>query len=71
MMRLPGQRTGDVYQLRRGVGSYGTRNVVEVIESWFWERLTDCLVLSLFKFYSSGDPFFLGHSPSPAFSAVV
>ena len=39
MMRLPGQRTGDVYQLRRGVGSYGTRNVVEVIESWFWELM--------------------------------
>jgi hypothetical protein len=32
------------------VGNYGTRNVVEVMESWFWERPTDCLVLSLAKF---------------------
>ena len=55
---------------RRTIGSYGTRNVIEVIESWFWELPTDCLVLCLFsKFYSSGDPLFLGHSPSPAFSA--
>jgi hypothetical protein len=29
------------------VGSYCTRNVVEVIEWWFWERPTDCLVLCL------------------------
>ena len=35
----------------------------------FWERPTDCLVLCLLsKFYSSGDPLFLGQSPSPAFS---
>ena len=33
------------------------------------DRLS-CIV-SLSKFYSSGDPLFLGHSPSPAFSAVV
>ena len=26
-------------------------------------------IVSFFKFYSSGDPLFLGHSPSPAFSA--
>jgi hypothetical protein len=25
-------------------------------------------IVSLSKFYSSGDPLFLGHSPSPAFS---
>ena len=31
------------------------------------DRLS-CIV-SLSKFYSSGDPLFLGHSPSPAFSA--
>jgi hypothetical protein len=30
------------------------------------DRLS-CIV-SLSKFYSSGDPLFLGHSPSPAFS---
>ena len=29
------------------IGSYGTRNVIEVMESWFWERPTDCLVLKL------------------------
>jgi hypothetical protein len=50
------------------VGSYGTRNVIEVIEPWYWERPTDCLVLCLSKFYSSGDPLFLGHLPSRAFS---
>ena len=37
----------------------------------YWERPTDCLVLSLSKFYSSGDPLFLGHSPSPVFTAVL
>ena len=29
------------------IGSYGTRNVIEVMESWFWERPTDCLALKL------------------------
>jgi hypothetical protein len=54
---------------RRCIGSYGTRNVIEVIESWFWELPTDCpLLCPLSKFYSSGDPLFFGHSPSPAFS---
>jgi hypothetical protein len=33
------------------------------------DRLSCIDVLS--KFYSSGDPLFLGGSPSPAFSAVV
>ena len=61
--------------LRRPIGSYGTRNVIEVMESWFWERPTDCLVLklmmSLMICLSSifrGNPLFLGHSPGPAFS---
>ena len=40
------------------VGSYGTRNLIEVIESWFWELSTDCTVLCLLsKFYFSGSPF--------------
>ena len=34
--------------LKLSVGSYGTRNVIEVIESWFWELSTDCPVLCLF-----------------------
>jgi hypothetical protein len=49
------------------IGSYGTRNVIEVMESWFWERPTDCLVLklmmSLIICLSSifrGNPLFLG-----------
>ena len=29
------------------VGSYGTRNVIEIIESWFWELSTDFPVLCL------------------------
>ena len=35
-------------QFLTAIGSYGTRNVIEVMESWFWERPTDCLVLCLF-----------------------
>ena len=29
------------------------------------------LIVSLSKFYSSGDPLFLGDSPSPVFTAVL
>jgi hypothetical protein len=32
------------------------------------DRLS-CIDLSLSKFYSSGDPLFLGDSPSPVFTA--
>jgi hypothetical protein len=35
------------HQSQGSVGSYGTRNVIEVIESWFWELPTDCPVLCL------------------------
>jgi hypothetical protein len=54
------------------VGSYGTRNVIEVIGIiGYWERPTDCIVLIyvVSKFLFSGDPLFLGRSPSPVFTA--
>ena len=45
------------------------------MESWFWERPTDCLVLKLMMSLMiclspifRGNPLFLGHSPGPAFS---
>jgi hypothetical protein len=46
----------------QSIWSYGTRNVIEVIEWWFWELPTDCPVLCLF-FLSSilrGIPFSSG-----------
>jgi hypothetical protein len=58
--------------MHRDVGSYGTRNVVGIGIISYWERPTDCIVLILCLSSSfRGDPLFLGHSPSPAFTAVV
>jgi hypothetical protein len=59
--------------LFRGRGDWGvlevTAHAIYYKSSWWlWERPTDCIVLSLSKFYSSGDPLFLGDSPRPAFS---
>ena len=71
------------YSYSRSCSSYSLRHlphstllevtahaICQSYRNYRWERQSGSIV-SLSKFYSSGDPLFLGHSPSPVFTAVL